>query len=404
MKSRNLKIKPPNSLKGQLLFLSASLAILAIISAFWLDYLNFNQKDISYLPWTSTTRNNGQAELSASGSHDSLAGFLRQILEQAGLPPESISEELTRENQSYTLVKTTAKEYKKIKDDFLRALKDKKIETRLREQNINTGEVVVTVELKQKSRIRGYVVFRYPQPALANEPGKIPTIPEREKPLSKVALVIDDLGEDLNFLKELVALNCPLTVAIFPEAPLTRETAELATKNGLEVIIHLPLEAFNMQISSAGADGLITTSMSLMEVRYILERSLSLLPQAKGLNNHMGSKATTDEALMEIIMTFLKDKNLYFLDSRTSPKTVAYDLAIRKKVPAASRQVFLDADEDRNKVEDRMNELFNLARKNGQAIGIGHPYPETLKVLKTYLPKAEEYGLKVVPVSELVKK
>ncbi|MDW3229438.1 MAG: divergent polysaccharide deacetylase family protein [Acidobacteriota bacterium] len=404
MKLRNLRIKPAKSLKEQLFFLSAGLAVLAIISAVWLDYLSFSQQDISYLPWASTTRKDSQTELSASDPQDSLAGFLRQKLEQAGLPPESISEELTKEDQTYILVRTTAKEYRRIKDDFLRALKDKKIKTSLREQTTDTGEVLVTVELKQKSRLRGYVVFRCPQPALANEPQKIPAIPEKEKPVSKVALVIDDLGEDLNFLNQLVALNLPLTVAIIPEAPLAQETAELAAKNGLEVIIHLPLEAFNMQISSAGADGLITTSMSVKEVRYILERDLSLLPQAKGLNNHMGSKATADEALMEIIMTFLKDKNLYFLDSRTSPKTVAYDLAIKKKVPAASRQVFLDADEDRNKVEDRMNELFNLARKNGQAIGIGHPYPETLKVLKTYLPKAKEYGLKVVPVSELVKR
>lgn len=225
-----------------------------------------------------------------------------------------------------------------------------------------------------------------------------------EQTLPLVAIIIDDMGQDLNFMRELVNLKVPLTVAILPDAEQAVDTAKMAVSHQLEVIIHLPLEAFNGQMAGSGADGLITTSMSQEEIWARLESSWERLPVARGLNNHMGSKGTASQYVMEIIMEFLKQKNLFFIDSKTSPKSIAYDLALKRQVPAASRQVFLDADEDRGKIKDRLFELFALARKNGQALGIGHPFEDTLRVLKTYLPEAKNYGVELATCSQLIKR
>lgn len=398
------RTKATPGLKSHLAVLAASLTFLALLSAFWLDRLNFEKQKTYYLPWGPASRPQSTPTAQAQFS---LSEFLRQQLEQLGLPSEAITEEKTDEGLTYISARTTARDYRKIKDELLSALKKVKIKPGLKKEKKGTGEMVATFELRQNSRTRGWLVLRYPLPVQARR-----TVPPESAPISApgrkvadrvVAIVIDDIGEDLNFLRELINLKVPLTVAILPDSSLARESAELAEKSGLEVIIHLPLEAFNNHISSGGAEGLITTSMSPQDVRAILERDLRLLPQARGLNNHMGSKATSSEALMEIIISFLKEKNLYFLDSKTSPRSVAYELALKKKVPAASRQVFLDADEDRSRVRDRLMELFSLARKNGQAIGIGHPFPETLEVLKTYLPRAAEFGVQLAPVSALLK-
>ncbi|MGQ9800058.1 MAG: divergent polysaccharide deacetylase family protein [Candidatus Saccharicenans sp.] len=405
MRQAKEKTGKPGDAINQLARLSIIMVILAIASAAWLDYLNFRQQKTSYLPWPrpAITEARPQPELT---SPTALSEFLHQQLEANGLPPEAIAEEKTDEGLIYIFTRITARDYRRLKENFFTALNKAGIKTNLREEKTPSAEVLVTAELRQNSRTRGWLVFRYPDPVQARKTAKSQPAPAQEKKETTrvVAVVIDDIGEDLNFLQELINLKVPLTIAVLPDSSLARECAELAEKNGLEVIIHLPLEAFNNHLSSAGAEGLITTSMSPQDVRSILERAHSLLPQAKGLNNHMGSKATTSENLMENIISFLKEKDLYFLDSRTSPRSVAYELALKKKVPAAARQVFLDADEDRSRVKDRMLELFNQARKNGQAVGIGHPFSETLEVLKAFLPRAAEFGIQLVPVSAVVKK
>lgn len=391
---------PTANLKG----LAVALTVVALISAVWLDRINFGKQKVSYLAWSAPSR---ETTAPSRQTRFSLSEFLRQQLLQFGLSQEEIIEEKTDEGLTYISARTTAHDYRKLKDDLLAALKKGKIKTGLKEEKTGDGEMVATFELRQNSGTKGWLVLRYPLPVRAGKAARpeSPASPPEKKAANRVAaIVIDDMGEDLNFLIELINLKVPLTVAILPDSSQARESAELAEKNGLEVIIHLPLEAFNNHLSSGGAEGLITTSMSPSDIRSILERDLSLLPQARGLNNHMGSKATSSEALMEIIISFLREKNLYFLDSKTSPRSVAYELALKKKVPAAARQVFLDADEDRSRIKDRLFELFSLARKNGQAIGIGHPFPETLEVLKTYLPRARELGVELAPVSALVKK
>jgi hypothetical protein len=405
-----LRIKTPKellNLKDPLGILTLVLTLVALTSTFLLDYMNFRQNRTSYFPW-AVSGLSFQPEKNIAGEKKPeflLAEFINQNLRESGLAEESITKEKTEDGLFYFSVKTTEPEYKRIKEKLRFGLKKQRIKTRIKEEKSKTGEIIASMEIRQQARTSGWLIFRY-APALSPEKaGRTPLAPaEKKEPAREVAVVIDDMGADLKILQELISLKAPLTVAVLPDTPYAGETSELASKNGLEVIIHLPLEAFNDQPGSAGAEGLIKTSMSYQDVWSILEKDYERVPQARGLNNHMGSKATTDEHLMEIIMSFLKEKNLFFLDSKTSNRSIAYDLAVKKKIPAASRQVFLDADEDRSKIKDRLFELFNHARKNGQAVGIGHPYGETIQVLKSYLPRAEEYGIKLVTVSSIIKK
>jgi polysaccharide deacetylase 2 family uncharacterized protein YibQ len=245
---------------------------------------------------------------------------------------------------------------------------------------------------------------RKPEPKPAppvKEPVRIQPAPAAAAPRSKVAIVMDDMGNSLEALDELLALGERVTVSILPYSPHSRETAEIAHRNGLEVILHLPLESLNNHDSEAGTEGLIHSGMSEAEVRKTMADNLDRVPYIKGVNNHMGSKVTADEALMRIILEPLKEKGLFFLDSRTSGRSVAYSVALNMGIPAEYRQVFLDADGSDGLIKERLLELFRLAKKEGRAIGICHPFRETLQTLKENVHLLKDYGLEAVFASEL---
>ena len=216
-----------------------------------------------------------------------------------------------------------------------------------------------------------------------------------------VALVMDDMGNSLEALDELIDLGESVTISILPHSPYCRETAEIAHREGIEVLLHLPLESLNSQDSEAGTGGLIHSGMNEADVRKIMADNLGRVPHVKGVNNHMGSKVTADEALMRTILEPLKEKGLFFLDSRTSARSVAYTVARDMGIPAEYRQVFLDADGSNGLIKERLLELFRLAQKEGRAIGICHPFPETLQTLKENFHLLKDYGLEVVFASEL---
>jgi len=224
----------------------------------------------------------------------------------------------------------------------------------------------------------------------------------RKAPRGEVALIIDDMGYSLEALDDIIRLGEPITISILPYGPETQETARLAHANNLEVLLHLPLESLNDHEADADTPGMILSNMSPEEIAQSFEASLARVPFAAGVNNHMGSKFTADGALMRTLLAPVKEKGLFFVDSRTSSQSVAYAEAIRMGVPAAERNVFLDADADRSLIRSRLIELFKLAQKKGRAVGICHPFPETLAMLQADFRLFESYGLEVVPVSRLV--
>jgi polysaccharide deacetylase 2 family uncharacterized protein YibQ len=220
--------------------------------------------------------------------------------------------------------------------------------------------------------------------------------------LPKVALVIDDLGYAKGGIaRAILELDIPLTVSILPTLRHSRDVLDLAREKNRCVLLHLPMQSEQPERTDVAP---ITVGMNDAEIGSTVRRYVESLPGVDGVNNHQGSLATTDARVMGAVMGALKDRNLFFLDSLTSPKSVAYNAAVQTGLSAAQNHIFLDDDtERRDDVADRLRELVNVARANGSAIGIGHPHPWTLEALRENLEFLENAGVELVTVCELVR-
>ncbi|MGZ5495280.1 MAG: divergent polysaccharide deacetylase family protein [Candidatus Aminicenantales bacterium] len=227
--------------------------------------------------------------------------------------------------------------------------------------------------------------------------------PAKKAPRGQVALIVDDMGSSLETLDEIIALHRAVTVSVLPFSAHAEDTARIAHENGLEVLLHLPLESVNNHEAMANTEGMILAMMTEPAIVASFEASFDRVPFASGTNNHMGSRFTAERDLMRMILKPIKERGLFFVDSRTTAATVALDEARKMGIPATQRDVFLDADEDRGRIRGRLIELLQKARKKGRAVGICHPFPETLAVLKSSLFLLDSYNLEAVPVSKLVR-
>ena len=221
-------------------------------------------------------------------------------------------------------------------------------------------------------------------------------------PLSypRVGIIIDDLGYDSSLANAFIRLDLPLTFSVLPFTPNTGLIAQKARKEGREIMLHLPMEPISYPDVNPG-DGVLMVSMDKEMILEILNRDLTQVPFIAGVNNHMGSRFTESEKKMMIVLTELKRRGLYFIDSRTSGGSVAFEVAKRMALRTASRDIFLDNDLSENGLKIQMERLLSLARYKGWAIGIGHPHKETLKLLKRYQSTLKN-NAQVVPVSNLV--
>jgi polysaccharide deacetylase 2 family uncharacterized protein YibQ len=165
-------------------------------------------------------------------------------------------------------------------------------------------------------------------------------------------------------------------------------------------MLHLPLESLRKPPRTP--EGTISAGMTRDEIRRGVLACLDQIPGCAGVNNHAGSKVTEDGEMMPLILEVIRDKGLYFIDSRTTSATVAYDTARRLGIRAAERRVFLDGTPDEAAIKARIEELFQTARDRGRAVGICHPKPETLAALRKYVALAEDYGVTLVFASEIV--
>jgi uncharacterized protein len=213
-----------------------------------------------------------------------------------------------------------------------------------------------------------------------------------------LAIIIDDLGYDRAAADSLLALPFPLTVSVIPHLPLSSEVAEEAFRRGDQVLLHLPMES---EGEAKQEDIELRPGMSAAEVNEILSGMLETVPHAAGVNNHQGSRATSDPALMEALMPALRDRGLFFIDSRTTPATVAYAIAQRFGVRSASRKVFLDDTPTRAAILAQISRAASDAQRDGSAIAIGHPHPETIAALEDSLPRLESLGFRLVFASDL---
>jgi polysaccharide deacetylase 2 family uncharacterized protein YibQ len=223
--------------------------------------------------------------------------------------------------------------------------------------------------------------------------------PEAE-PLPAIAIIIDDVGNELPAGEEALDLPGPVTFAFLPHTPHARGLARRAHGLGKEVMLHLPMESHAGNRLGPGA---LTLHMTEEGFRHSLKESLDSIPHVAGLNNHMGSLLTRHPGAMDWLMSGMREYgDLFFIDSRTTRQTVAEQVAREHQVPAARRDVFLDNNRNPAAIGRQFRQLIRLARKQGYAIGIGHPYKETIEVLKRELARLDAEGIRLIRTSELV--
>lgn len=217
----------------------------------------------------------------------------------------------------------------------------------------------------------------------------------------RLAIIVDDLGYDRAAADSLLALPFPLTVSVLPYLPLSADVAEEAWRRGDQVLLHMPMEAVPRGGRSEELE--LRVGMNADEVASLLGGMLETVPHAAGVNNHQGSRATADPALMKALMPELRQRGLFFIDSRTTAATVAYQSAESTGVRAASRNVFLDDVPTRDAVLAQLALAARDAVRNGAAIAIGHPHPETIAALAEGIPRLEARGIRLVFASDIAR-
>ncbi|GAB4337529.1 MAG: hypothetical protein Kow0099_10960 [Candidatus Abyssubacteria bacterium] len=223
--------------------------------------------------------------------------------------------------------------------------------------------------------------------------------PAPRPPSARVALVVDDVGYDLNRALALLNLRRPMTISIFPQLRHSKRIAEVAHEMGYEVMMHLPMEPGEKLRRNPG---FIEQGMTDEQLRWVLDRDFESVPYVVGVNNHQGSKMTADPVAMARVMRYLAEKDLFFIDSRTSSESVAYEVARSHGLAAAENDIFLDNEKDVEYIKGRIHLLIQEAKQKGQAIGICHVHPATVQALTQMFPVFDEKDIELVYASELV--
>ena len=219
-------------------------------------------------------------------------------------------------------------------------------------------------------------------------------------PYPQIGIIIDDLGYDVSLANALLELDLPLTFSVLPFTPNTRLIARKAWNDGRETMLHLPMEPMDYPAINPG-DGVLLVCMDKKMILDTLNKDLRQIPFVAGVNNHMGSRFTKSEEKMGIVLAELKKKGLYYIDSRTTSDTVAFDVAKKMALRTASRDIFLDNHLSENALKIQMERLLSVARNKGSAIGIGHPHKKTIDLLTNFQMTLTNEA-EVVPASNLV--
>lgn len=226
--------------------------------------------------------------------------------------------------------------------------------------------------------------------------------PAPPPPKALIAIIIDDVGHNERALPDAIALTAPVDFAVLPGLAKSEQLAKALSRGGFEIMLHQPMEPASGTVDPG--PGSIDTRMTPRQIQAVLARNLHQVPLARGVNNHMGSKATASSHVIEAVLPFLAEKGLFFVDSLTTSASVCREVADRMGIPIAVRDVFLDNQLSREYISGQLERLKRLALKNGHAVGVGHFHPLTLRTIEEFAPSIEEEGVEFVFVSELIRR
>jgi hypothetical protein len=220
--------------------------------------------------------------------------------------------------------------------------------------------------------------------------------------LPKVSIVIDDFGPDVAIARQFASLPFPVTLSVLPHQAHSREIAELAHQAGREVILHLPMEPLSRRENPG--PGALLLSMPADQIRHNIREALETSPYFDGVNNHMGSRMTRNEQAMITVLSELKGRDLFFIDSMTTNESKGWKAAKELKIPALKRDIFLDDDPSADAVGSQIARLIKVAKIRGTALAIGHPRETTLRSLQGAAAHFREEGIEMVAARELIKR
>jgi uncharacterized protein len=214
------------------------------------------------------------------------------------------------------------------------------------------------------------------------------------------SIIIDDVGNNLEYGQGVINLPADLTIAILPKTTYARQLARLATRHNKEVMLHLPMQSVEHHTHSPGT---LDLHMTHNEFRNALRSNLNSVPYIRGVNNHMGSLLTRHPGHMSWLMDELsRHGKLYFIDSKTTSKSIADRIAMEYDVPNLSRDFFLDPDHEEHTIRQQFDRFIEKINQRGYALAIAHPYPKTIQFLQDHLYELSEQGITLIPVSQLI--
>jgi len=372
-------------------------AVMAVLCCLGQDYLAARRGGPSYLfhPLSKL-----QAAQPTPVALPALAG---RVLTESGITQRDIQTGSGEDGRPAWVVSLAEDAYQHLASHLLSAFRQNGAVARI-EKNEGAGKTTYVWSVSRGASDGMTVSFSCAAPPPPKEAATSPSAapPGTPSPEKMAAIVIDDMGESLAAFQEICDLKATLTISILPDSPHAVETARAAHERNLEVMLHLPGESLNHREGSPPSSPIIRSDMAPDEIREFVLRSLEKVPFATGVNNHMGSRITQEEQIMAPILAVVKEKGLFFLDSRTGDHSIAYDLARSLGLRATYRSVFLDSKVGVDYSKKRLIELFKLAQKKGRAVAIGHPFPETLQALREGLALAAKYGVRLVFVSQVL--
>jgi len=236
------------------------------------------------------------------------------------------------------------------------------------------------------------IIIPFPALAEANE---------QRLPLKRAAIIIDDLGRDKKIVKKFLSLGLPLTYSVLPYQPYSLEIARTVSSRGREVLLHLPLQPRDYPEVNPGT-GCLLLSMPHERIQAELIAQINSVPYCVGVNNHMGSLFTEREEPVTWVFSVLKERNLFFVDSLTTSHSVASKVAGNVGIPYSQRTHFLDVERDEDVIIQQLCHLADHAARYGMAVGIGHPFEETLSALPKARQAFIQKGVRLVTISEMV--